>query len=74
MNIYRLFKIIQIYLIFLAKGEDITMLINFQSIQNTSMPIDLIDSDSGLPIALVSYLFILMIVKLILPIITRGNV
>ena len=47
---------------------------NFQSIQNTSMPIDLIDSDSGLPIALVSYLLILMIVKRILPIITRGNV
>lgn len=27
------------------------------------MPIDLIDSDSGLPIALVSYSLILMIVK-----------
>ena len=38
------------------------------------MPIDLIDSDSGLPIALVSYLLILMIVKRIHPIITRGNV
>ena len=50
------------------------MMINFQSIQNKSMPIDLIDSDSGLPIALVNYLLILMIVKRILPIITRGNV
>ena len=38
------------------------------------MPIDLIDSDSGLPIVLVSYLLILMTVKRILPIITRGNV
>ena len=38
------------------------------------MPIDLIDSDSGLPIALVSYLLILMIVKRILPIIIQGNV
>ena len=38
------------------------------------MPIDPIDSDSGLPIALVSYSLILMIVKRILPIITRGNV
>ena len=38
------------------------------------MPIDLIDSDSGLPIALVSYSLILMIVKRILSIITRGNV